>query len=134
MGNHRRLAPRKVIGKSRLLGRVDGEVVIVLDLNPSADIRAQEAGLGRNPFCRILVALGTVATATDCDELRACEVIRKRLATRVCPAASTGDPRFFQRHDVVLAKMSQSCLRNVATREEVLTISNVLGVVVVTPS
>ena len=59
------LAVRQVLRDRRLLGRVDGELVVVLDLDPSLHVRADKAAERRDPLGDILVACAGSADAFD---------------------------------------------------------------------
>jgi len=87
--------------KSRLLCRVDGQAVVVLDLNPSNDVGAFEGVERRKPSGGVFVALGLVEVVCDGDQLRLSEVVGELLAAICCPITGSTDPGFLQRNYVV---------------------------------
>jgi len=58
-----------------LLGGVDGQVVVVLDLNPGNDVVALEGIERGEPGSRVLVALRLVEIIGDGDQLGSSEVV-----------------------------------------------------------
>ena len=101
----------KRVREYSLLGGVNGQAVVVLDLNPGNDIVALEGVEGGKPGSRILVTLGLVEIVGDGDQLRSSEVVGELLAESGSPIASSADPGFLQRDDVVLETTSRSTLR-----------------------
>ena len=90
------------VRESSLLSGVDGQVVVVLDLNPSNDVGALEGLKRGKPGGGILVALGLVEVVGDSDQLGTSEVICELLTESSRPIAGSAYPGFFQRNHVVL--------------------------------
>ena len=88
--------------ESGLLGGVDGQVVVLFDLNPSDDVAALEGVERGEPGSGILVALGLVQVIGDGDELGPSEVVCELLTTSGSPSAGTADPGFLQWDHMVL--------------------------------
>jgi len=84
-----------------LLGTVHSETVVVLDVDPCANILALESSARWEPLRDILVALGLVDIVGDGEQLRASDVIRKCLTLFGSPVASARNPGLFQRHEMI---------------------------------
>lgn len=88
--------------ESCLLGGVDGQAVVVLDLNPSKNVGTLEGVERGEPSGGVLVALGLVEVVGDGNELGLSQVIGKLFATVSRPIAGSADPGFLQRNYMVL--------------------------------
>lgn len=108
---HQGLAASQKTSQSRLLSRINGEVVEMLDRHPGAGIGATERSQWGNPFSRVFIACNNhlsahkmewiidtphtfslVQVVRDGDKLGTGEVIGERLALSVRPVPSAGDP------------------------------------------
>ena len=96
------------VRESGLLGGVNGQVVVVLDLDPCNDVVAFEGIERGEPDSRVLVALGLIEVIGDGDQLGPSEVIGKLFAASGSPVAGSADPGFLQRDDMVLEMTSRS--------------------------
>ena len=92
------------VRESSLLSRVDGQAVVLLDLNPSDYVAALEGVERGEPGSGVLVALGLVKVVSDGDQLWSTEIIGKLFAASGGPSAGSTDPSFLQRNHVVLQK------------------------------
>ena len=94
------------VRESGLLGGVDGQAVVVLDLNPCDDVVALEGVERGEPGSRVLVALGLVEVIGDGDQFGSSEVVGELFAASRSPIASSTDPGFLQRDDMILETIS----------------------------
>ena len=90
------------VRESSLLSGVDGQAVVMLDLNPSNDIATLEGVERGEPGSRVLVSLGLVKVIGDGDQLRTSEIVGELLAEVGSPSAGSADPGFLQRNHMVL--------------------------------
>ena len=88
--------------KSDLLGGVNGQTVVVLDLNPSDDVGALEGVERGEPSGWVLVALGLVEVVGNGHELGPSEVVGELFTASGRPIAGSADPGFLQRNYMVL--------------------------------
>jgi len=96
------------VRESGLLSGVDGQAVVLLDLNPRNDVVALEGVERGEPGSGVLIALGLVQVIGNGDELGPSKVVRELFATSGSPSASTADPGFLQRDHMVLQSRSRS--------------------------
>jgi hypothetical protein len=92
----------KRVRESSLLSRVDGQAVVLLDLDPSNDVGAFVGVERGEPRSGVLVALGLVEVIGDGHQLGPNEVVGELFATSGSPSAGSADPGFLQRNQMVL--------------------------------
>ena len=95
------------VRKSGLFSGVNGQAVVVLDLNPSNGVGTLEGIKRRKPGGRVLVALGLVKVGCDGGQLGLGKVIGEFFAPSGSPIPGPADPGFLQRNDMVLEMYSQ---------------------------
>jgi len=94
------------VRESGLLGGVDGQIVVVLDLNPSDDIVALEGIERGKPGAGVLIALGLVEVVCDGNQLGLSKVVGELLTTSGGPTAGSADPGLLQRNEVIDVEVS----------------------------
>ena len=99
----------KRVCEGGLLGGVDGQAVVVFDLNPSDDVGALEGVERGEPSGWVLVAFGLVEVVSDGHELGSSEVVGELLTASGRPIAGSANPGFLQRDYVVLSKLWFGC-------------------------
>ena len=90
------------VRESSLLSGVDGQAVVLLDLDPSNDVGALVGVERGEPRSGVLVALGLIEVIGDGYQLGPNEVVGELFATSGSPSAGSTDPGFLQRNQVVL--------------------------------
>ena len=85
-----------------LLSRVDGQVIELLDLDPSNDVVALERVKRGKPGRGVLVALFLVEVVGDGNQLGPGKIVGELLAESGGPSAGSANPSFLQRNQVVL--------------------------------
>ena len=94
--------PVERVCESSLLSGVDGQAVVLFDLNPSNDVVALEGVERGEPGSGVLVALGLVKAVGDGNQLGLDEVVGELLAASSSPITGSADPGFLQRNEMVL--------------------------------
>ena len=123
------------VRESGLLGGVNGQTVVVLDLNPSDDVVALEGIERGEPGGGVLIALGLVEVVCDGNQLWLSKIVGELFATSGGPTAGSADPGFLQRHEVVLethlGQTSAFEIREVVLTHDIEVRSQVCGDVIV---